>query len=102
MNPPSPSSSSALTATSAAEPAVPVTPEAILLAHLTLQLLRNASASDAGDLGVPSATLKESLATVARVRGWDQSLATKTIYAAVGKRAVRIDKRAGRKVSFLL
>lgn len=46
---------------------------------------------------VPMPEAKSGLGAVCRARGWDgaEDLASKTIYAAVGRRAVRIDRRGG-------
>ncbi|WWD19191.1 hypothetical protein CI109_103649 [Kwoniella shandongensis] len=97
--PPSPSNasshSSLSSAPSSVPPAKPLTPETILFAHLFLILLRASSTAEAGEVDMNE--VKETLGSVAKARGWDGAggLATKVIYAAVGKRTVRIDRKGG-------
>lgn len=67
-----------------------VTQEAVLMASAALSLLRGAASG-----GVPMPVLKAELATTARVRGWSEDAAQRTIYAGVGRRAWKIDRRAG-------
>ncbi|KAK8854665.1 hypothetical protein IAR55_003404 [Kwoniella newhampshirensis] len=104
--PPSPSNasshSSLSSAATALPPAKPLTSETILFAHLFLTLLRASSSTGSGEVDMNE--MKESLGSVAKARGWDGAggLATKVIYAAVGKRTIRIDRKGGGsgKVSF--
>lgn len=59
------------------------------MASAALSLLR------AAEGGVPMPVLKAELATTARVRGWSEDAAQRTIYAGVGRKAWKIDRRAG-------
>ena len=103
--PPPPSPSSASTHSSLAAAALssktrPITIETILQSNLLLLLLRHASATDAV-ISVPMNEVKERIASMIRARGWEMDLAAaeglsnRTIYGAMGKKVVRIDRRGG-------
>ncbi|WWC63424.1 uncharacterized protein I303_106026 [Kwoniella dejecticola CBS 10117] len=103
--PPSPSSSS--TSSMITTPTnKPITSETILFAHLLLSILRSIDPSSAQALasstsgqegGVDMTDLKEQLTSIAKARQFDgaNTVGTKMIYAAVGKRAIRIDRKGG-------
>ncbi|WRT68533.1 uncharacterized protein IL334_005510 [Kwoniella shivajii] len=97
-SPPSPSSSSvsSLSAPSGI-PTKPITSETILFSHLFISLLRSASLTSEGNGGVDMNELKESLTSIAKARKFDgaSGLGTKVIYAAVGKRTVKIERKGG-------
>ncbi|WVQ68389.1 uncharacterized protein L199_006597 [Kwoniella botswanensis] len=95
-SPPSPSSSSISSLSAPANVSKPITSETILFSHLILSILRQPD-------GVDMNELKEHLASIAKARNFDgaSSNSTKIIYAAVGKRMVRIDRKGGMvKVKF--
>ncbi|OWT38149.1 hypothetical protein C362_04015 [Cryptococcus neoformans Bt1] len=97
--PPSPSTSSSLSSLShgGMPPPKPITSETILFAHLFLSILRASSNSERSPGEVDMNEVKESLGNVAKERGWDGAggLGTKVIYAAVGKRVVKIERKGG-------
>ncbi|WVQ71989.1 hypothetical protein IAR50_001533 [Cryptococcus sp. DSM 104548] len=94
--PPSPSSSSSISALSSnLPPAKPITSDTILSAHLFLSILSASSGDAPGEVDMNE--IKEVLQSIAQARGWGGAgqLGTKVIYAAVGKRAVKIDRKGG-------
>lgn len=97
--PPSPSTSSSLSSLShgGLPPPKPITSETILFAHLFLSILRASSSSEGSPGEVDMNEVKEFLGNVAKERGWDGAggLGTKVIYAAVGKRVVKIERKGG-------
>ncbi|KAL0247230.1 hypothetical protein I308_104265 [Cryptococcus tetragattii IND107] len=97
--PPSPSTSSSLSSFShgGLPPPKPITSETILFAHLFLSILRVSSNSDGSPGEMDMNEIKESLGNVAKEKGWDGAggLGTKVIYAAVGKRVVKIERKGG-------
>ncbi|WWC90487.1 uncharacterized protein L201_005423 [Kwoniella dendrophila CBS 6074] len=110
--PPSPSSSSISSLsnpTATSQSIKPITIETIMFSHLILTILRsiptlplNLSSNESGS-GVDMNELKEHLNSVAKVRNFDNSsgLGTKIIYAAVGKRIIKIDRKGGNvKIKF--
>ncbi|OCF32763.1 hypothetical protein I316_05685 [Kwoniella heveanensis BCC8398] len=115
-SPPSPSNASSHSSisgtTAAQQPPKPITPETILFAHLFLYLLKSYSAatSDAtigingnGGGEVDMNELKESLGLLAKEKGFEGAggLGTKMIYAAVGKRVIKIERgKGGSRVRF--
>ncbi|RXK42411.1 hypothetical protein M231_00401 [Tremella mesenterica] len=98
--PPSPSSASTSTLSSTIVPPQPkpnpIKSQDILIAHLCLLLLRSASPGNP-DGGMAMNDVKDRLAAVVKARGWDDAAgqATKVVYAAVGRRTVKIDRRGG-------
>ncbi|OCF57571.1 hypothetical protein L486_05030 [Kwoniella mangroviensis CBS 10435] len=95
-SPSSPSSSSISSLSTAPNLGKPITSETILFSHLILSILKQPD-------GVDMNELKEHLGSIAKARNFDgaSSNATKIIYAAVGKRMVRIDRKGGMvKVKF--
>ncbi|WWD02259.1 hypothetical protein V865_000297 [Kwoniella europaea PYCC6329] len=95
-SPPSPSSSSISSLSTAPNLSKPITSETILFSHLILSILKQPD-------GVDMNELKEHLGSIAKARNFDgaSSNSTKIIYAAVGKRMVRIDRKGGMvKVKF--
>ncbi|WVQ95073.1 hypothetical protein IAU59_002166 [Kwoniella sp. CBS 9459] len=108
-SPPSPSGSSSLSSISGPgatqQASKPITPETILFAHLLLELLKSHSLAG-GDVSageVDMNELKEALGSVAKARGFEGAggLGTKMIYAAVGKRVIKIERgRGGSRVKF--
>ncbi|WWC93458.1 hypothetical protein V866_000292 [Kwoniella sp. B9012] len=95
-SPPSPSSSSISSLSAPANVTKPITPETILFSHLILSILKQPD-------GVDMNELKEHLGSIAKARNFDgaSSNSTKIIYAAVGKRMIRIDRKGGMvKVKF--
>ncbi|WVF67555.1 hypothetical protein IAT40_002312 [Kwoniella sp. CBS 6097] len=105
-SPPSPSNSSSRSSVSgiaAQQGSKPITPETILFAHLFLNLFKSHSTGDANAGEVDMNELKEALGSVAKERGFEgaSGLGTKMIYAAVGKRVVKIERgKGGSRVRF--
>ncbi|WVN86329.1 uncharacterized protein L203_101492 [Cryptococcus depauperatus CBS 7841] len=94
--PQSPSASSTLSSLNGQASTKPITPEIILSAHMFLAILQTSSSADKSP-GVDMNDMKEKLNGIALARGWTGTaqMATKVIYAAVGKRVVTIDRKGG-------
>lgn len=69
----------------------PITTQSILLAHLFLLILRTPDGT------VTMQASKDTLGSIVKARGWtfEDDFITKTIYAGVGKRVVKIDRKGG-------
>ncbi|WWC71448.1 uncharacterized protein I206_105404 [Kwoniella pini CBS 10737] len=103
--PPSPSSSSATSITTI-NISKPITSETILFSHLLLSILRSINSKQQSLTnsingqevgGVDMNEMKESLTSIAKARNFDgaNTVGTKIIYAAVGKRTISIDRKGG-------